>query len=277
MTLEDITGKWLELATDSRRKDRSVRTKHFRRLALGEKGVGRIAPFKLGRFVTLTTRALGQPEYATTIDWDDPLGQGPYLENLSVRVRANDKPKVFPGKATGTRIAISGLRRKQWTRGDLRKLYRLVTSLASPFQTPDQFNVEFSAPGREGDVEDLIAPNDFLDYAVWKFTFRGEGQSFDWNCAFNPPHWKGVKAQSKKETGVRLLLTPQVDQDGDKRRSRDDDALFLGPNDLNGIGPIEGRIYAYYRRSEVLNATGSTSQMKSWLDDQTGQRPNRRA
>jgi hypothetical protein len=116
----------------------------------------------------LTTRALGQPEYATTIDWDHLLGQGPYLENLSVRVRANDKPKVFPGKATGTRIAISGLRRKQWTRGDLRKLYRLVTSLASPFQTPDQFNVEFSAPGREGDVEDLIAPNDFLDYAVWK-------------------------------------------------------------------------------------------------------------
>jgi hypothetical protein len=121
-------------------------------------------------------------------------------------------------------------------------------------------------------VEDLIAPNDFLDYAVWKFTFRVEGQSFDWNYAFNPPHWKGVKAQTKKETGVRLLLTPQVDQDGAKRRSRDDDALFLGQNDLNGIGPIEGRIYAYYRRSEVLNATGSTSQMKSWLDDQTGVR-----
>ncbi len=272
MTLEDITGKWLELATDSRRKDRSARTKHLRRLALGEKGVGRIASFKLGRFITLTTRALGQPEYETAIDWDHLLGQGPYLENLSVRVRANDKPKVFPGKATGTRIAISGLRRKQWTRGDLRKLYRLVTSLASPFQTPDQFSVEFSAPGREADVEDLIAPNDFLDYAVWKFTFRVEGQSFDWNYTFNPPHWKGVKAQAKKETDVRLLLTPQVDRDGAKRRSRNDDGLFLGENELNGIGPIEGRIYAYYRRSEVLNATGNTSQMKSWLDDQTGVR-----
>ena len=272
MTLEDITGKWLELATDSRRRDRSVRTKRFHRLALGEKGVGRIASFKLGRFVALTTRASGQPEYETTIDWDHLLGQGPYLENLSVRVRANDKPTVFPGKATGTRIAISGLRRKHWTRGDLRKLYRLVTSLASPFQTPDSFTVEFSAPGREGDVEDLIAPNDFLDYAVWKFTFRVEGQSFDWTYAFNPPHWKGVKAHTKKETGVRLLLTPRVDQEGAKRRSRDEDALFLGPNDLDGIGPLEGRIYVYYRRSEVLNATGNSSQMKSWLDDQTGVR-----
>src|SRR5437899_1390107 len=27
MSLQDITGKWLELATDSKRKDRSIRTK----------------------------------------------------------------------------------------------------------------------------------------------------------------------------------------------------------------------------------------------------------
>src|SRR5438552_4277108 len=47
MTIEDITGKWLELATDSKRKDIAVRTKKFRRRVLGEKGVGRIASFKL--------------------------------------------------------------------------------------------------------------------------------------------------------------------------------------------------------------------------------------
>src|SRR4051812_38021508 len=29
MTLDDITGKWLELATDSKRRDRKVRTKRF--------------------------------------------------------------------------------------------------------------------------------------------------------------------------------------------------------------------------------------------------------
>jgi hypothetical protein len=273
MTLEDITGKWLELATDSKRKDRSVRTKRFRRLALGEKGVGRIASLKLGRYVTLTTRADGQPEYEAKIDWDDLLDQGPYLENLSVRVRSNTQPKFFDGKKTGTRIEISGLRRKLWTRGDLRKLYRLVTSLASPFQTPDQFKVSFSAPGRQGDVEDLISPGDFLDLAVWKFHFRIKGQSFDWEYSFNPPHWKGLKARSEKKNGDRLSLTPQFDQEGLKRRGRDDgDSLLLRKDDLKDIGPIEGHIYAYYRRSEVLNATGSSSQMKAWLDDQTGVR-----
>jgi signal transduction histidine kinase len=274
MTLDDITGKWLELATDSRRRDRSIRTKRYRRLALGEKGVGRIASFKLGRFVKLTTRASGQPEFETTIDWDKLLDQGPYLENLNVRVIPNDAPKIFTGKSTGTRIEISGLRRVDWTRGDLRKLYRLVTSLASPFQTPDQFKVKFSAPGREGDLKDLIAPNDFLDLAVWKFAFSLNAQSFDWNYTFNPPHWKSVKARTASAKNDRLLLAPAPDQEGKKRRTQPDDdaALLLGPDDLDGIGPIEGRIYAYYRRSEVLNATGSSTQVKSWLDDQTGVR-----
>lgn len=273
MSLDDITGKWLELATDSRRRDRSIRTKRYRRLALGEKGVGRIASFKLGRFVKLTTRAEGQPEFEATIDWDKLLDQGPYLESLEVRVIPNDDPKVFTAKATGTRIEISGLRRVEWTRGDLRKLYRLVTSLASPFQTPDQFKVKFAAPGREGDLKDLIAPNDFLDLAVWKFAFSLNAQSFDWDYAFNPPHWKNVKARTDSAEKDRLLLTPALDQEGKKRRIQlDDDALLLGPTDLEGIGPIEGRIYAYYRRSEVLNATGSSTQVKSWLDDQTGVR-----
>jgi len=273
MTLDDITGKWLELATDSRRRDRALRTKRYRRLALGEKGVGRIASFKLGRYVTLTTKAAGQPEYEASIDWDKLLDQGPYLENLTVRVRENDEPKVFTGNSTGTRIAISGLRREQWTRGDLRKLYRLVTSLASPFETPDQFKVKFNAPGREGDLKDLVAPNDFLDLAVWKFGFTLKGQAFNWKYAFNPPHWKSVKARTDERRNDRLLLTPAIDHDGIKRRpSSKDEALLLSEEDLEGIGPIKGRIYAYYRRSEVLNATGSSTQVKSWLDDQTGVR-----
>ena len=271
MTLDDITGKWLELATNSRRKDRAARTMRFHRHALGEKGVGRIASIKLGRYVTLSTRAAGHPEYEAIIDWDKLLEQGPYLEDLNVRVRENEEPKFFAGKSTGTRIAISGLRREEWTRGDLRNLYRLVTSLASPFKTPDQFKVNFNAPGREGDLKDLIAPNDFLELAIWKFSFNLVGQSFTWRYSFNPPHWKNVKANSLEKKGDRLLLTPAIDPDGTKHRTTTpQENLLMAEDELDGIGPIEGRIYAYYRRSEVLNATGSSTQVKSWLDDQTG-------
>jgi anti-sigma regulatory factor (Ser/Thr protein kinase) len=273
MTLDDITGKWLELATDSKRKNGSQRTKKFHRLPLGEKGVGRIAAFKLGRYVTLKTRAADQPEYQVNVDWDQLLEQGPYLENLNVGIITNLTPLVFTGKKTGTNIQISGLRRAKWTRGDIRKLYRLVSSLASPFQTPESFRVEFSAPGRENEIADLISPNEFLELAVWKFSFRIAAKSYNWNYSFNPPHWKGLKRRTLGKDNDRLMLTPSLDGErSSRRRVMDDDALLLGSEDLRGIGPIEGNIYGYYRRSEVLNATGSASQMKAWLDDQTGVR-----
>lgn len=190
MTLSDITDKWLEIATDSRRKNPAKRSNKFKRLPLGEKGVGRIAVFKLGGVVTLITRAKNSPEYQVTINWDDLVSQGDYLENLRVEVVENETPAHFSGKKTGTRIEIKDLRRAHWTRGDLRKLYRLVTSLASPFDTPDQFKVTFSAPGRESDFSDMLKAEDFLKNAVWTFDFDITGQAFSWKYNFSPPHWK---------------------------------------------------------------------------------------
>jgi signal transduction histidine kinase len=270
MTLEDITDKWLELATDSRRKNLSRRSAKFQRLPLGEKGVGRIAVFKLGRAVTLTTRAKDNPEYQVTIDWDKLVEQGDYLEDLTVDVRRNLVTKHFPGKATGTRIEIEGLRRTQWARGDLRKLYRLVTSLASPFETPDQFNVTFSVPGREGEIADMMRPDDFLKNAVWNFEFTIDGRVFDWKYHFTPPHWKQLKARSLSKNNDRLTLI-LVDK-GRKGAAGDDNKLLLKADDLEGVGPIAGQVYAYYRRSEILQATGGITQMRMWLDDQTGVR-----
>jgi len=270
MTLDDLTNKWLELATDSRRRYAKRRSEKFHRLPLGEKGVGRIAVFKLGRNVALTTRAKHSPEYELSIDWDSLIEQGDYLEDLRVEIIENKPPKHFVGKATGTRIEIAGLRRTEWGRGDLRKLYRLVTSLASPFNTPDQFSVTFSVPGRQSEIADMIRPDDFLKNAVWTFEFNVKGHVFEWKYKFTPPHWKQLKPHSKSKINDRLTLVP-IDKNF-KDKDEGDSKLMLTGDDLKGIGPISGQVYAYYRRSEVLQATGGTTQMRMWLDDQTGVR-----
>jgi signal transduction histidine kinase len=270
MTLDDLENKWLELATDSRRKHASRRSRKFYRLPLGEKGVGRIAVFKLGESITLTTRAKNNSEYKLTINWDELVKQGEYLEDLRVEINEIDPPKHFPGRATGTRIEIGRLRRSNWTRGDLRKLYRLVTSLASPFHTPDQFKVTFSAPGRENEIADMMRPDDFLRNAVWIFEFKLTRNRYQWKYKFAPPHWKQLRAQSKSKDDDRLTLVP-LDKDL-KASNEGDTKLLLTADDLKGIGPISGQVYAYYRRSEVLQATGGITQMRMWLDDQTGVR-----
>lgn len=271
MAFKDITDKWLELATESKRKDPPDRSPKFRRLPLGEKGIGRIAVLKLGGTVTMTTRSGKGPEHEVTINWDDLFKQGPYLENLGVQIKENNPAKIFKTD-NGTQIKLTRLRRTEWSRADIRKLVRLVNSLASPFETPDEFKVEFSAPGRETDYHDMLDREDMLKCALWKFSFEIKPNAdYSWDYSFTPPRWGKIKPQATSSDGLERL--PKSNVDGQEKTSKKpSEPLVIQKEDLAGIGRIRGTIFAYNRRSEVLNATGGASQLKAWLDDQTGVR-----
>jgi signal transduction histidine kinase len=271
MSIADLEEKWLVLATDSKRGgDNRHRSPIFHRLPLGEKGIGRIAAFKLGDKLTLTTRAQNEHECLVTVNLQELLNQGPYLENLQVTLREVDTPKIFKGEATGTHMEISALNREVWSRADLRKILRLVTSLVSPFETPDSFSVEFQAPKREKDLEGMLSPTDFMEQSIWEFHFNLDHTGFSWEYKFKPPFWKGVESHSAKKVNDVLLLDEPKDKD--KEKEKDAQPLVFFSEMLEGIGPVAGVIYGFYQRPEVLKASGNHSQLKKWLEDQTGVR-----
>ena len=270
MSLEDIRDKWLVLATDSKRgNDNRKRSKRHHRLPLGEKGIGRIAAFKLGNQLTITTRAAGQQECVVLLDLNEMLEQGPFLEDLAVQIEQR-KNTLFEGSQTGTRIEIQALHKKAWQRADLRKLYRLVTSLSSPFNTPDSFSIEFSAPGNEKALEGMLNPNDFMDQAIWHFGFSLNSDGFSWEYKFRPPNWKEVHGRHKEVQNDRLLLARNAMDNEVRRKSEADQAQVFEERMLDSIGPISGVVYGFYLRSEVLKASGNQTQIKKWLEDQTG-------
>lgn len=270
MTLEDLKSKWLVLATDSKRgHTQRFRSPIHNRLPLGEKGVGRVAAFKLGKKLTLVTKKKGEKECALHINLDELIGQGAFLDQLSVQVEERDVPVVFLGKTTGTKIEISDLYRKNWLRGDLRKLNRLITSLSSPFETNESFSVALSVPGREKDLEGMFGPDDFKDQAIWQFSFVIDEHGFSWNYGFRPPLWKSVVGREEFKKNDVLLLN---DKGNEEQLDGEEVAAVFKSSFLEGIGPIRGVIYGYYLRSEVLKATGNQQQLKGWLNDQTGVR-----
>ncbi|SFL20376.1 ATP-binding protein [Lysobacter sp. cf310] len=269
MSIDDIEQKWLVLATDSKRgKENRKRSNLFKRSPLGEKGIGRIAAFKLGEQLRLTTKADGHRECVVDINFSELLDQGAFLDNLRVSVRELEKPDTFSQGATGTIIEISKLYRQEWTRADLRKIQRLITSLASPFETPDSFEVSLSVPGREKDLAGMFGSSDFTEHSIWEYEFSLTEDGFSWSYRFKPPLWKGVKPSSANEdSGTLLLISSEKDE-----VSHSSGPLIFHPNMLRGIGPIHGLILGYYRRTEVLGASGNQAQLKRWLDDQTGVR-----
>lgn len=277
MSAETIEKAWLEIGTDSkRRKEKGTLRTQLGRLPLGEKGVGRLAVQKLGERVSLTTRNEGHNEYNFSIDWESLIQSSRYLgDGLHVNLQENKSPKFFKS-TTGTRIEISELHNSEWSRREIRDLYRLITSLSNPFDKAESFNVKLHLPGRESEIKDLPTLDEMLDAAVWCFSFKIDSSGLlHWEYSFTPPRFKGLSPR-KNEDDEKLQLL-QIDDDdspvdGGKKITKREEKIFLAPEDLVGIGPVQGVFYAFHRRDEILKASGASQQMKRWLDNQTGVR-----
>lgn len=124
-----IKNVWLVPGTGFRKKQRkeNTKSKKFRRLPLGEKGVGRFAVHKLGRKVRLISRKSGSKEVVVEINWKDFDNDKP-LSEVPVHISERD-PEKFTGKNTGTYIEISDLQEMPWTRRRVRALYRAITPI----------------------------------------------------------------------------------------------------------------------------------------------------
>lgn len=272
MSASTIEHGWLEIGTNSKRGEiNRHRSNTFGRMPLGEKGVGRLATQKLGKSLRVITRAKQQPEYEFSINWTDLLGNSQFLDDdLGVLVSTNLKPKLFE-HGTGTAVEISDLYRSEWTRREIRDLYRLVTSLSNPFDEVESFKTILDLRENSEVIADLPTVKDMLDASVWQFDFElNINGILAWRYKFKPPKFKGLVPRNSNGEG-KLELVPS-DADDDNSAHHENDQIFLSPQKLKGIGPIKGRVYAFHRRSEILKESGSLQQIKDWLDSQTGVR-----
>lgn len=185
MSLETIEDIWLVPGDDHRERDRgsNIRSPRYGRLPLGEKGVGRFAVHKLGDSINLVTRAEGQPECVARFDWDKLLEET-YLSDAQITVRER-VPTVFTS-GTGTLIEVGRLRADDWTRGELRDLYRQVTSIASPFgERVDDFEVKLEVPQHPEWLATLPSVQQLLEMAP----YRLNSSLTETNCVIDMNLW----------------------------------------------------------------------------------------
>ena len=283
MDLETVLNVWLEPASDhkAKRRENNVRTPRFNRLPVGEKGVGRFAVQKLGRHAELVTRRAGHREIVLEMDWEQ-LVKSRYLADAALTVHERD-PEVFTGDSHGTLIRITKLK-DNWTRGDVRRVYRAVTAMVSPFATNDRFDVEFQILPDKGWLGDLFSAKKAEEYALFKFEFWLDDDGLEWHYQYTP--YDSLKADfpdlvKEREKRVEkdpafefFSLKPPEDDRGWKKREGRGERIRLVDRERpdKSIGPVMGRFLVFDLDREIKARLHDVQGLTQFLKEQGGVR-----
>lgn len=276
MSLQTIENVWLVPGHDHREQDRErqVRSPRYGRLPLGEKGVGRFAVHKLGDRIRLVTKAENEPECVADFDWDTLL-EKTFLADAEITVRQR-VPEVFPSN-TGTLIEISRLRTTDWTRGEIRDLYRQVTSIASPFgDRVGDFDVKLHVPDHPEWLTTLPGVKQLLDMAPYTFEFEFDGSKLHYKYEFRGvPGLKLEKRIVERDEfyfQIAQLEEPDVLDPGEEPRAKRRSRVTADQSTLEGIGPVKGRFHIFDRDKKVLPLYGDTRFLERFLTQNGGVR-----
>jgi len=187
MDINTVKNAWLEPGSDNKEvlvKDKII-TPRFKRLPIGEKGIGRFGVHKLGKKIEMITRKKGNKEVVVIIDWEK-FEKYKYLNDAPVEIFERE-PKVFKKEKTGTQITITSLS-KEWTRGMVRDVYRALNGISSPptydFESilkveedslqKDNFKANLITDKFEW-IKDIPSLSQILEYALFFFDIEIEG------------------------------------------------------------------------------------------------------
>ena len=263
MDIDTIRNVWLEPGTDYRSKQRKkvIRTDKYKRLPLGEKGVGRFAVHKLGERITLITRSKSSQETVLKINWSD-FNQEEYLKNIPVEVLQRS-PQIFTGSKSGTRIEVENLwRYNEFTRGKVRNLARSVNSLCSSFNKTDDFLAEITLnPDPEDWLSGLLTIDDILEQALFIASGTISDTSLKYDYEFRPLRAMSRRIKGRKSTKIDVkLISPYY------KNKEIDLSEFK-------IGPIGFEFYIFDRDPIVLDlVTGDKAGLKKFLNQHGGVR-----
>lgn len=175
MNADIVENVWLEPGSDFKAKkiENNEVSPKFKRLPIGEKGIGRFGVHKLGNVIEMTTKSKNSKEVFVKIDWTN-FDKIKYLDDVPITIVERENPVLFIDGKTGTNIQISILRKK-WERGIAREVKRSITALASPFDNNNLFKPSFEVLDKPKWFDGLLKWEDIKDYSLFKFKITMKG------------------------------------------------------------------------------------------------------
>ena len=187
MDLYTVRNAWLEPGSDNKEElvKNKVVTPKYKRLPIGEKGIGRFGVHKLGNKIEMISKKADHKEVVVRIDWEN-FEKFKYLNEAPVEIFERE-PTVFTSNKTGTRITITSLS-KNWTRGMVREVFRALNGISTPptydidevldiknkSSQADTFIAKLDIDKEEW-IRDIPSWSDMLEYSLFFFDVEING------------------------------------------------------------------------------------------------------
>ena len=281
MTPEIIHRSWLTIGTNYKKKEAKI-SKKYQRFSLGNKGVGRLAVHRLAESILLETKAEGDL-FGThlSINWKQLVSSGNYIDDLFVEVHQGILQPFQEGH--GTRITLTGLKNKRWTKSQLRDLVRKIDSFKNPLQPVNNFDVQiYCDEDKQHWIEDIRSGMDILSNSLYCFKFKishadkeiidptkKQFANFEWKYSFRPHGFQKIPDNDKTSNADYLPLNPQLFIDEETNKGR----YYLQNNDLKDIGTISGQFYVFNQSKQLLDiihGVGRYNAIKEYIKDNCG-------
>lgn len=175
MDLTTIINGWLTISNSSKKKMKKENrtTDKYHRYPLGDKGLGRLAVQKLGRYMQLTTkREDSKIEYTVTIPWGDFL-KNTTIDKIPVRIIK----KEVPDSKSYTKIVVKDLVDVSlWCKNEqVDGLSNSISKIVSPFRSRENtFHVVAKVNGELIET-DAKAFDELLKTARAKYLIKYSG------------------------------------------------------------------------------------------------------
>jgi hypothetical protein len=147
------------------------------RRVTGEKGIGRFAAARVGRFLDIVTRPKSEnSEIRVSFDWSLFADPSKYLDEISCTIQTVDASPELP---KGTQLKISDLN-DNWEENDDKGVHSFsdlkaeLSRLVAPLEK-DEFKIFLSLPPQYLPLEGEITPPDVLGKPHYKLTGSMDG------------------------------------------------------------------------------------------------------
>lgn len=176
------------------------------RIPLGEKGVGRFATHRLGRYLTIKTKVASLDyEYVLNVDWDefDRINDThTNIDSIGINIKRQSPSRDYGPRNSGTQVIIYGGREGySWTEEKIRDLNDSIVQLNSPCPGPNYNNSPFSTKLIVPQVPDLTN-DDIVSSFTPSFEFTGVVDSsgiLDYDLKFNSHPSIPIPSEEKSE------------------------------------------------------------------------------